>query len=112
MKYSLKQFEDGRRFVEVDLEQNQFDGLSDREKGKLATKIIKQKFMGKVIGSENKAYVNSKGAEEYGFPLVKLTPEKHDAKMRASTELDNLLDAGLISEARLTVKTDIYMVRL
>ena len=94
VKYSLKQFEDGRRFVEVDLEQNQFDGLSDREKGKLATKIIKQKFMGKVIGSENKAYVNSKGAEEYGFPLVKLTPEKHDAKMRASTELDNLLDAG------------------
>lgn len=94
VKYSLKQFEDGRRFVEVDLEQNQFDGLSDREKGKLATKIIKQKFMGKVIGSENRAYVNSKGAEEYGFPLVKLTPEKHDAKMRASTELDNLLDAG------------------
>lgn len=93
-KFSLMQFEDGRRFVDVNIDQKQFDGLTDREKGKLATKIIKQKFMGKVVGIDNKAYVNSKGAEEYGFPLVKLNSENHNAKMRAATELDNLMDAG------------------
>lgn len=94
VEYSLKQFSDGLRFVEVNTDQAQFDGLEDREKGRLATQIIKEKFAGKVIGLDNQVFVNGRMAGEYGFPLKKLSSDLHDAKMRASTELDNLVDAG------------------
>ena len=94
VKYSLKQFEDGRRFVEVDKDTTSFDGLTTREQGALATKIIKEKFAGKVIGIDNRVFVNGRSAGEYGFPVKKLGREEHDAKMRASIELDNIVDAG------------------
>ena len=94
-KYSLKRFDqDGRRYVDVEADQNIFDGLSEREMGKLATSIIKSRFAGRVIGIDNKAFVNGVTATEYGFPAKRLTADLHEAKMRASTELDNLLDAG------------------
>lgn len=92
--YSLRQFEDGQRYVEIDVDTSMFDGLTRREKGSLATKIIKRYFAGKPVGEENRIFVNGKGAEEYGFPLVKLEETAHDAKMRSSVELDNLFDAG------------------
>ena len=92
--YSLRQFEDGQRYVEIDVDTSMFDGLTRREKGSLATKIIKRYFAGKPAGEENRIFVNGKGAEEYGFPLVKLEETAHDAKMRSSVELDNLFDAG------------------
>ncbi len=94
-KYSLKRFAiDGRRYVDVEADQSLFDGLSKREMGKLATSIIKSRFAGRVIGIDNKAFVNGVTATEYGFPAKQLTEDLHEAKMRASTELDNLLDAG------------------
>lgn len=94
-KYSLKRFDqDGRRYVDVEADQNIFDGLSEREMGKRATSIIKSRFAGRVIGIDNKVFVNGVTATEYGFPAKRLTADLHEAKMRASTELDNLLDAG------------------
>lgn len=93
-KYSLKEFKDGRRFVDVDTDQAQFDGLSRSEKSKLATKIIKQRFLGKVIGTDNPLFVNRDTAEEYGHPAKRLAEPMHSAKMQAATELDNLVDAG------------------
>lgn len=93
-RYSLREFSDGVRFVDVQVDQSRFDGLSPREMGRLATSIIKEKFGGKIIGLENRAFVNGRTAGEYGFPLKRLDTNLHEAKMRASTELDNLLDAG------------------
>ncbi|MBQ6698258.1 MAG: hypothetical protein IJN09_04390 [Oscillospiraceae bacterium] len=92
--YSLKSFEDGKRFVDVETDQNLFDGLTDNEKGKMATKIIKERFAGKVVGRDNKVFVNGRSATEYGHPSKKLDAPEQNAKMRASTELDNLIDAG------------------
>lgn len=92
--YSLRQFEDGQRYVEIDVDTSMFDELTKKEKGSLATKIIKKRFAGKPVGTENRIFVNGKGAEEYGFPLVRLGETEHDAKMRSSVELDNLFDAG------------------
>ena len=92
--YSLRQFEDGRRFVEIDGDTSMFDDLTKREQGALATSIIKKSFAGKVIGVDNRVFVNGRGAGEYGFPVKKLGDVEHDAKMRASTELDNVVDAG------------------
>ena len=92
--YSLKAFTDGRRFVDVDTDQAQFDGLTFEQLGYQARRAIKKKFIGKVIGIENRAFVNGNTAEEYGHPVKKLSQKEHEAKMRASAELDNLLEAG------------------
>lgn len=92
--YSLRRFEDGRRFVEIDGDTSMFNGLTKREQGALATSIIKKRFAGKVIGVDNRVFVNGRGAGEYGFPVKELGDVEHDAKMRASAELDNVVDAG------------------
>ena len=93
-KYSLSEFEDGRRFVDVSVDQQQFDGLDDKAKTKLAINIIKSRFAGKTIGIDNPVFVNGRSAAEYGHPVKNIEPDIRDAKMRASTELDNLVDAG------------------
>lgn len=94
-RYSLCAFEDGTKFVNVETDQEQFDGLTDKEKRDLAEKIIKERFSGRIIGETNKAFVNSQTAREYAYPSKRLTDSGVlDAKMRASTELDNLLEAG------------------
>lgn len=93
-RFSLKAFSDGRRFVDVQTDQQMFDGLDDKEKTALAIKVIKERFAGKVIGIDNRVFVNGRSAAEYGHPVKNVTSEIRDAKMRASTELDNLIDAG------------------
>lgn len=93
-RYSLNEFADGKRFVDVQTEQSQFDGLDDKQKTKRAIQVIKEKFAGKVIGIDNRVFVNGRSAAEYGHPSKNISPDIRDVKMRASTELDNLIDAG------------------
>lgn len=93
-KMSLVVFPDGTRFVKIDTDQNQFAGLALNEQIRLAKKVILDKFSGKVIGIDQKAFVNRVTAGEYARPARHNDPVTHEAKMRASTELDNLLDAG------------------
>ena len=95
IRYSLREFEDGRKFVDVAAEQERFDHLSANEQQKAAKKAIQEKFVGKVIGLTNRAFVNGNTAKEYAFPSKSIKdPDAREAKMRASTELDNLLEAG------------------
>ena len=47
--FSLKVFSDGKRFVDVTTDSEKFDGLTDKEKTKLAIKPIKERFSGKVM---------------------------------------------------------------
>lgn len=94
VRYSLNEFADGKRFVDVQTEQSQFDGLDDKQKTKRAIQVIKEKFAGKVIGIDNRVFVNGRSAAEYGHPSKNIFSDIRDAKMRASTELDNLIDAG------------------
>lgn len=94
LKYSLNAFADGKRFVNVDTDTSAFDGLTPREQGRLATRIIKEKYAGKVVGVDNPIFVNGRGAGEFGFPVNKLGAAEHAAKMQSATELDNMFDAG------------------
>jgi len=95
VRFALCEFEDGRRFVDVKADQHLFDGLSPDEAGKLAKKIIKERFVGKVIGIDNPIFVNGKSAGEYAYPAKPFSNQDiKQAKMRASSELDNLIDAG------------------
>ena len=94
VQHSLHQFADGRRFVDVNVDQEQFDGLSVAEMNSRAKKIIKSKFSGKVVGIDNKVFVNGKSAEKYVYYPHGTEDSVIEAKARASTELDNLIDAG------------------
>ena len=94
--YSLMAFEkDGRRFVEIDQDQDRFDGHSADEYPSIAKDIIKEKFENRVIGIDNKMFVNGAGRSEFAYPSKPITDaDIYEAKMRAAAELDNLLDAG------------------
>lgn len=92
--FSLREFEDGRRFVDVTIDQEQFDGLTISEMNNKAKQIIKSKFGGKVVGIDNKAFVNGNSAEKYAYFTPGTDKSIIEAKARASTELDNLIDAG------------------
>ena len=95
LQFSVKTFKDGKQFVDVDVDQARFDGLNDNELRREAKKVIKEKFVGKVIGENNKAYVKKDSAEEYAYPSKYMQDSDIiEAKMRASTELDNLVDVG------------------
>ena len=94
VSFSLREFEDGRRFVDVTIDQEQFDGLTISEINNKAKQIIKRKFGGKVVGIDNKAFVNGNSAEKYAYFTPGTDKSIIEAKARASTELDNLIDAG------------------
>ena len=94
VKYSLCQLEDGRKFVDVNIDQTQFDGLSIAEMNNQAKKVIKSKYAGKVVGVDNKMFVNGRSAEKYVYYPHGTEESVVEAKARASTELDNLIDAG------------------
>jgi len=92
---SIAEFEDGLLFVDVKVDQHLFDGLDRDQAGALAQKIIKDRFSGTVIGKKNFAFVNKTAGNWYRYPSTHIDDDVvYKAKMRASTELDNLLDAG------------------
>lgn len=95
VQYSIKTAPDGQKYVDIDVDQSLFDGLTDIEKLKMAEMVIRERFVGKVIGEEETAYVTKYTAKEYGHPAKHLRDSALvDAKARASTELDNLLAAA------------------
>lgn len=95
VQYSIKTAPDGQKYVDIDVDQSLFDGLTDIEKLKMAEMVIRERFVGKVIDEEETAYVTKYTAKEYGHPAKHLRDSALvDAKARASTELDNLLAAA------------------
>lgn len=94
VQYSIKTAPDGQKYVDIDVDQSLFDGLTDIEKLKMAEMVIRERFVGKVIGEEETAYVTKHSAKEYGHPVRHLDADVLDAKTRASTELDNLVSAA------------------
>lgn len=92
--FALKEFSDGIRFVDVQTDQEQFNGLSIQEMNSLAKSVIKQKYAGTVVGIDNPLFVNGNSAEKHIYYTPKTTDDVIEAKARVSTELDNLIDAG------------------
>ena len=95
VQYSLRAFDDGTRFVDVEANQEEFTGLSTSEMIKKAHEILREKFQGKVIGIDNRAYVNRKTVDEYTHPSKRIADQvTYQDKLKASSELDNIIDAG------------------
>lgn len=94
-QFSLKVLPDGRKYVEVDTDQQIFEGVDIKDYPKLIVRYITQRFRGKVIGTQNRAYVDKRAANEFAHPANHSLNEKiYEAKARTATELDNLMDAG------------------
>lgn len=93
IKYHIGQTTDGRQYVDVDTDQNIFDGLTPRQILSKAKSIIKERFKGQEFQFEDgNATVTKRTAEEYSYPATRRMPDDiREAKGRASTELDNLL---------------------
>lgn len=95
VRYSLNEFEDGQRFVDVKTDQKLFVGKTLKEKIDIATNLLKKRFQGKVIGIDNRAFVNGVTIDEFVHPAKHISDTSiYEAKLQASTELDNLIDAG------------------
>ena len=93
--FSLREFNDGRRFVDVQADPHVFDGMTISQMNEHAKKILREKFMGKVVGIDNKMFVNGDGVNEYLHPSKDIDEPTRIAKLTAAGELDNLLDAGI-----------------
>lgn len=94
VQFSIQQSPDGRRYVRVDTDQALFEGKTVEEMVKIAKAVLKERFQGTVleVGESGRAYVKKRSTEEYTFPAKRRQQEEiKAAKMRASTELDNLL---------------------
>ena len=95
IRFSVRETADGERFVQVDVDQVRFDGLSTTELAKEAKRVIKEKFQGTKIGGDYSAYVGIKSANEFSHPANRrMQAELKEAKFRTSPELDHLLEAS------------------
>lgn len=98
-QFSLKRTKDGRPYVDVDVDQHLFDGLTTAQMQEKAKNIIKDRFKGKVIGADYTAYVNKTSAEHFSYPANRRMDEnvKQD-KMRTAPELDTIMQASVYRE--------------
>lgn len=92
--YSIQENENGK-YVQIDTDQNIFNGVAEKDYPKIAKKYILEKYRD---GNKNIALptkeditVTSKTANEYTHPKNKLSNQNMNYKMKASTELDNLI---------------------
>lgn len=101
VSYSISQDSQGD-FVKINTDQELFDGKATREMQEIARKTIRDRFKGLVlpVGKE-KAYINKRSADEYAYPANRRMDETvKESKMRASSELDNLLSVSKFIENR------------
>ena len=82
------------KYVEVDTDQELFDGKTVAQMQSIARNVIKERFRGKVlpINTLSNAYVDKRSTDEYAYPANRRMDDViKESKMRASVELDNLL---------------------
>lgn len=93
--FSIQQDSNGNKYVEVDTNQNIFERKNLSEQNKIAKKYILDNFRENGIDVNNENInVTSKTANEYTHPKRELNKKDMSSKLRASTELDNLLSAS------------------
>lgn len=104
IKYSIQKDTNGNKYVKIDTDQDIFEGKSLSEQTKIAKQYILQKYReeGIRVNTEN-IEITSKTANEYTHPKNQLPAAIKSSKMKASTELDNLL---LISNYKYSMPDD------
>lgn len=104
VSFSIQQDSNGNKYVNIDVNQNIFDDKTLSEKTKIAKQYILNNFREKgLLINDNVINVTSKTANEYTHPRKQLPNVTKESKMRASTELDNLLS---VSQYKNSVQDD------
>ena len=108
-KYSIRKTADGKKYVVIDKQQGRFIGLNAKESAKLAKEIIQDEFAGQTLPLGEYAAVtvydqpdaiNRKsgdrfdGAGKYAYDGKQYDEKTFLAKMRASANLDEMLEAS------------------
>lgn len=108
-QFSIKETESGKKYVLVDQQQGRFIGLNNREAEKLALEIIQEEFSGQTIPLGEYAAVTIRrqenwkahrsgdrydGARKYVHDGTYYENSVFQAKMRAATNLDEMLEAA------------------
>lgn len=93
--FSLQELPNGMRYVEVDTDQHIFAGIDESRYMSTVRQYMKDHYRNRVIGNDTRAYFKRDAEGEY------TNPAKHNVdeeifmnKMRAATELDNMMDAA------------------
>lgn len=82
----------GIKFVVINTDQNIFENVNPKNFNKVAKKYILDNFRKNGIDFNNENIsVTAKTAREYAYPKIKMSSYIKDSKMKASTELDNLV---------------------
>lgn len=103
-RFSIQTTADGNKYVKVDINQDIFEGKNINEQIKIARRYILDNFRENGINfNESNIKVTSKTANEYTHPKNKLPQSTRESKIKASTELDNLLN---VSEYQYSSKDD------
>ena len=94
-RYSIQKDNNGNQYVKVDTDQDIFEGKEVKDYPKIAKQYILNQFRDgdKNINLPTKedVTVTSKTAREYTHPKKQLPQKVKESKMKASTELDNLI---------------------
>ncbi len=95
-RLSIKTLENGVKFVDVDTEQDLFQGKTPEECAKIAKKTILDKFSGTIIGEKDGVPIvaTKRTAKEYSYAGKNYNKATAKAKMKASPELNNLLEVS------------------
>lgn len=99
-RFSIQELENGERIAVIEDGQDEFDRAKPSQYAAIAKRVILREFVGKTLpmGSEDLAKVPLKAAGEYAYPAHRPIAENaNQAKMRASTELNNLLEVSEFS---------------
>lgn len=91
-KYSIVSDDSGNKYVNIDTNQDIFNGKNVYEQTKIAKRYILDNFRNRNLSIDNSDIsVTTKTANEYTHPRTTLQKKDTSSKMKASTELDNLL---------------------
>lgn len=96
--YSIKTADDGSKYVEIDTDQHLFDNAPKKSYAAIAKRVLLERFAGQTLplGESDLARLEANQAGEYAYPRKQydVHSAEYAAKMRAATELDNLLETA------------------
>lgn len=96
--YSIKTAGDGSKYVEIDTDQHLFDNAPKKSYAAIARRVLLDRFAGQTLplGENDLARLEANQTGEYAYPRkqYEIHSAEYAAKMRAATELDNLLETA------------------
>lgn len=103
--FSIQQDSNGNKFVNVDTDQDIFDGVDEKDYNKIAKMYITDYLIGNTrLGNNDSVEINKKTSKKYTNPGKK--QENFVEKMKLTPELKNVLGIATLRENSIAKKTN------